>query len=62
LRCRLAEKLLSRGLRTKTVAAELKFATPSHFCREFRTFFGASPQELAASTRRTHRHRVGDGT
>jgi len=52
LRCRLAKQLLSRGLRTKTVAAQLKFASSSHFCREFKTFFGASPQSFALKPRK----------
>src|SRR6266404_7354753 len=47
LRCRLAKELISRGYSSKAVAAELKFATNSHFCREFKKVFGASPQQFA---------------
>jgi len=42
LQCRLARELISCGYSTKAVAAELKFANESHFCREFKKVYGAS--------------------
>src|SRR5882724_9395383 len=47
LQCRLAKELISRGYSNKSVAAELHFASESHFCREFRKIFGNSPQRFA---------------
>jgi AraC-like DNA-binding protein len=47
LQCRLARDLIARGATNKAVASELKFANESHFCREFKKFFGASPQTFA---------------
>jgi AraC-like DNA-binding protein len=47
LQCRLAKELVSQGYSTKAAAAELKFASESHFCREFKKMFGASPQTFA---------------
>ena len=44
LQCRLAKELISQGYSSKAAAAELKFATEAHFCREFKKIFGASPQ------------------
>jgi AraC-like DNA-binding protein len=44
LQCRLAKDLISHGYSSKAAAAELKFATEAHFCREFKKIFGASPQ------------------
>ena len=49
LRCRLAKDLIARGYSSKAAAAELKFATDAHFCREFKKVFGASPQTFAPS-------------
>lgn len=47
LQCRLAKELIARGYSNKEVAAELKFANESHFCREFKKVHGVSPQTLA---------------
>lgn len=47
LQCRLAKELISQGYSSKAAAAELKFATEAHFCREFKKIFGASPQSYA---------------
>ena len=47
LQCRLAKELISQGYSSKAAAAELKFATEAHFCREFKKIFGASPQNYA---------------
>jgi AraC-like DNA-binding protein len=47
LQCRLARDLIARGATNKAVASELKFANESHFCREFKKFFGTSPQSFA---------------
>lgn len=44
---RLAKDLITRGYSSKAAAAELKFATDAHFCREFKRVFGASPQTFA---------------
>ena len=47
LQCRLAKQLISQGYSNKAVASELKFSSQSHFCREFKKVFGASPQNFA---------------
>lgn len=47
LQCRRAKELLSRGYSNKAVAIELKFASPSHFCREFKKIYGFSPQTFS---------------
>jgi len=47
LQCRLAKQLISQGYSNKAVAAELKFSSQSHFCREFKKVFGTSPQNFA---------------
>lgn len=47
LQCRLAKELISKGYSSKAAAEELKFATESHFCREFKKVFGAPPQSFA---------------
>ena len=44
LQCRLAKDLILRGYSSKAAAAELKFSTAAHFCREFKKAFGAAPQ------------------
>jgi len=46
LRCRLAKRLLEQGFSTKSIAYDLKYAHPSHFCREFKAMFNSSPQSL----------------
>ena len=48
LQCRLARDLIERGYSNKAVAAELKFASPAHFCREFKKAFGNPPQAFAS--------------
>ena len=47
LQCRLAKDLIVQGYSNKAAANALKFANESHFCREFKKFFGTSPQSLA---------------
>lgn len=47
LQCRLAKQLISQGYSNKAAAAELKFSSESHFCREFKKAFGTSPQTFA---------------
>ena len=47
LQCRLAKDLITQGYSSKAAAAELKFATEAHFCREFKKVFGVSPQSFA---------------
>ena len=47
LQCRLAKQLISQGYSNKAAAAELKFSSESHFCREFKKIFGTSPQTFA---------------
>jgi len=47
LRCRRAKRLILRGYSSKAAAAELKYATAAHFCREFKRVFGVSPQRFA---------------
>lgn len=47
LQCRLAKQLISQGYSNKAAAAELKFASESHFCREFKKVFGTSPRSFA---------------
>src|SRR5262249_39598597 len=47
LQCRLAKHLITRGYSNKAVASELKFASESHFCREFKKIYGTSPRSFA---------------
>jgi AraC-like DNA-binding protein len=47
LQCRQAKDLIQQGYSTKAAAAELKFASESHFCREFKKVFGNPPQTFA---------------
>ncbi len=47
LQCRQARDLIAQGYSSKAAAAELKFATEAHFCREFKKVFGACPQSFA---------------
>lgn len=47
LRCRLARELIAHGYSTKAAAAEVKFRTEAHFCREFKRVYGSSPQSFA---------------
>lgn len=47
LQCRIAKQLISQGYSNKAAAAEVKFATESHLCREFKKVFGTSPQTFA---------------
>ena len=47
LRFRLAREHITQGYSTKAVAAELKFASESHFCHEFKKAHGVSPQSFA---------------
>ena len=44
LQCKLARELIARGYSTKAAAAEVKFTTESHFCREFKKIYGTPPQ------------------
>jgi AraC-like DNA-binding protein len=47
LQCRLAKQLIAKGYSNKAVAAELRFSSQSHFCREFKKVFGTSPKNFA---------------
>ena len=58
LQCRLAKDLLCKGYSNKAVAAELKFANASHFCREFKRIWGAPPQEFARDHKRAPTHKI----
>ena len=46
LKCRQALKRITEGYSNKAVVAELKFASESHFCHEFKRVYGASPQSF----------------
>ncbi len=50
LRCRRAKELILRGYSSKAAAAELKYASGAHFCREFKKVFGVSPQCFAPNS------------
>jgi len=52
LRCRRARRLILKGYSSKAAAAELKYATAAHFCREFKKVFGVSPQSFAPNVAR----------
>ena len=60
LRCRIALKLISTGWSSKAVAAELHYWDESHFCREFKRVYRASPQTFAPGFRQ--RASTGAGT
>jgi len=47
LRCRRARELVARGYSNKGVAAELNFASESHFCHAFKKVYGCPPQSFA---------------
>lgn len=47
LQCRLAKELVSQGWSNKAIAAELKFANESSFCKKFNKIYGVSPQTYA---------------
>lgn len=51
LQCRMAKQLIAQGYSNKAAAAELKFSSESHFCREFKKVFGTSPQTFAPAHR-----------
>ena len=51
IRCEEAMRLIQRGYSSKATAAELKFSTEAHFCREFKKIFEVSPQHFAPHTR-----------
>ena len=42
-----APPLLVEGLSNKQVAASLSYTCESNFCRDFKRFFGRTPQEFA---------------
>jgi AraC-like DNA-binding protein len=46
VRCRKALKLLWEGLSNKAIVEKLYFGNDSHFCHEFRRFYGISPQTM----------------
>ena len=52
LRCRLARQLISEGWSSKAVASELRYASSSHLCQEFKKAFGAPPQVFAPTHQR----------
>src|ERR1051326_2943333 len=47
LRCRLALDLVSQGYTNKEISTMLKFASPTHFCHEFRKVYSRSPRQQA---------------
>jgi AraC-like DNA-binding protein len=47
----MAKQLIAQGYSNKAAAAELKFSSESHFCREFKKVFGTSPQTFAPAHR-----------
>ena len=47
LRCRMAMELILKGYSSKEVAGMLKFASPTHFCHEFKKVYSRSPKEQA---------------
>ncbi|MGO8699780.1 MAG: helix-turn-helix domain-containing protein [Limisphaerales bacterium] len=51
LQCQLAKELIAQGYSNKAVVAELKFASQSQFCRQFKRVFSASPQTFAPTYR-----------
>jgi AraC-like DNA-binding protein len=48
LRCRRALELVSQGYSNKEVAVMLKFASPTHFCHEFKKVYSRSPKAQAS--------------
>ena len=51
LQCQLAKELIAQGYSNKAVVAELRFASQSQFCRQFKRVFSASPQTFAPTYR-----------
>ncbi|MGO8926418.1 MAG: helix-turn-helix transcriptional regulator [Limisphaerales bacterium] len=47
LRCQKAATLISAGYSSEAAAEELGFASPAHFCHEFKKVYGVSPQAFA---------------
>ncbi len=47
LQCRMGKELMSRGYSSKAAAAEAKFSSSSHFCREFKKLYGRTPKHFA---------------
>lgn len=47
LKFTLARRLISEGWSNKAIAAELGFADGSHFCHEFKKFYGVPPRRFA---------------
>ena len=47
LQCQFAKTLIAQGFSTKAVAAELRFASETHFCHSFKRVFGVPPQTFA---------------
>jgi AraC-like DNA-binding protein len=47
LQCRYAKQLIQQGYSNIAVVAQLKFASESHFCREFKKIHGVSPQTFS---------------
>jgi AraC-like DNA-binding protein len=43
-----AASLLRTDVAVKSIALELDYLEPAHFCREFRRFFGRSPEQIRA--------------
>jgi transcriptional regulator GlxA family with amidase domain len=46
-RMNLARNLLEKGLSNKEVAGALDYSLESNFCRDFKRFYGDSPQKMA---------------
>jgi transcriptional regulator GlxA family with amidase domain len=49
--CQTAKQLISQGYSSKATAFETGFSSESHFCREFRKIFGATPQSFSPPPR-----------
>jgi AraC-like DNA-binding protein len=47
----LAKELIAQGYSNKAVVAELKFASQSQFCHQFKRVYSASPQTFAPTYR-----------
>jgi AraC-like DNA-binding protein len=47
LRCRLALELVSQGYTNKEISVKLHFASPTHFCHDFRKIYPRSPRQEA---------------
>jgi len=61
MQLRVAADLISKGLTNKTVAEQLKFASVTHFCREFKRYFGTTPRDyFMKMSRLEHQFQLSD--